>query len=70
MTIGEFHAWLDGYSASFTDGVPNAEQWAKVLEKIADLTPLVLPAPAAPTLWPTAVPTLPYTPTICDGSHG
>jgi hypothetical protein len=62
MTISEFHAWLDGYSASFTDGTPNADQWVKVLEKIASLKPLILPAPATPPLWPTTAPALPYTP--------
>lgn len=39
MLINEFRAWLDGFSASFTDGVPNAEQWSKILERLATVQP-------------------------------
>lgn len=42
MTIAEFQAWLDGYSASFGDA-PNAEQWAKIKGKIATLAVVVMP---------------------------
>ncbi|APX70742.1 MULTISPECIES: hypothetical protein [unclassified Brucella] len=34
MTLNEFKAWLEGYSASFEDGAPNADQWAKIAEKL------------------------------------
>lgn len=49
MTIAEFQAWLDGYSASFGDA-PNAEQWAKIKEKIADLAIVRLPDVRGPML--------------------
>lgn len=42
MTIAEFQAWLDGYSASFGDA-PNAEQWAKIKGKIATLAVVSAP---------------------------
>jgi hypothetical protein len=37
MTLNEFKAWLEGFSEAFTDGVPNADQWAKVQAKLADV---------------------------------
>lgn len=40
MTLAEFKAWLEGYSASFVDGAPNAEQWAEVQKRIKDVVPL------------------------------
>jgi hypothetical protein len=45
MTIAEFQAWLDGYSASFGDA-PNAEQWAKIKGKIATLAVVAVPSSA------------------------
>lgn len=47
MTLAEFKAWLDGYSASFTDGAPNAEQWAVISEKLAGVVPFALGQSAA-----------------------
>lgn len=40
MTLAEFKAWLEGYSASFVNGAPNAEQWAEVQKRIKDVVPL------------------------------
>ena len=37
MTLSEFKAWLEGFSEAFTDGIPNADQWAKVQAKLADV---------------------------------
>lgn len=34
MTLAEFKAWLEGYSASFKDGAPNAEQWAEIKRRL------------------------------------
>lgn len=34
MTISEFKAWLDGFSASFKDGAPDAEQWKRIKQKL------------------------------------
>ena len=39
MTLAEFKAWLEGYSASFKDGVPNAEQWTQVVNRLANVEP-------------------------------
>lgn len=47
MNLQEFKAWLEGYSASFVDGVPNAEQWATVAEKLRNVQPLTF-APYGP----------------------
>lgn len=38
MTLNEFKAWLEGYSEAFKDGMPNADQWAKVQEKLNGVT--------------------------------
>ncbi|KAB2708321.1 hypothetical protein [Brucella intermedia] len=51
MTLNEFKAWLEGYSASFVDGAPNADQWAKINEKlgsvkmVAEIKPSYAPNP-------------------------
>lgn len=37
MTLSEFKAWLDGYSESFSDGRPNADQWKKIQMKLNNL---------------------------------
>lgn len=47
MNLSEFKAWLEGYSASFNDGVPTAEQWATVSEKLRNVQPLAF-VPYAP----------------------
>ncbi len=47
MNLSEFKAWLEGYSASFDSGVPNAEQWAEVQKRLANVQPLTF-APYAP----------------------
>lgn len=33
MRAAEFLAWLDGYSSSFVDGVPTAEQFKEIRRK-------------------------------------
>lgn len=48
MTLQEFKAWLEGYSAGFMDGVPNAEQWAAVAEKLRNVQPIRLDGPVTP----------------------
>lgn len=40
MTIAEFNAWLEGYSAAFTDSAPNADQWVVIKSKLASVQPL------------------------------
>jgi len=47
MNLSEFKAWIDGYSASFKDGAPNAEQWAEVQRRLADVQPIAF-APNLP----------------------
>lgn len=37
MTLSEFKAWLEGFGASFKDGVPSAEQWALVANKLRNV---------------------------------
>lgn len=44
MTISEFRAWLDGFSEGVRDA-PTPEQWARILEKLADVRE---PLPALP----------------------
>ncbi|PWL18853.1 hypothetical protein DKP76_07265 [Falsochrobactrum shanghaiense] len=34
MTLSEFKAWLEGFSTSFIDGAPDAEQWAAIASKL------------------------------------
>lgn len=43
MTLAEFKAWLEGYSASFTDGVPSAEQWQVISRKLQGVQAISLP---------------------------
>jgi hypothetical protein len=40
MTLSEFKAWLEGYGASFKDGVPSADQWTEVQKRLSDVQPL------------------------------
>ena len=47
MTLAEFKAWLEGFSASFDGGTPSAEQWAEVQRRLADVQPLIF-APYLP----------------------
>lgn len=35
MSFSEFKAWLDGFSASFKDGAPDAGEWSVIQEKLA-----------------------------------
>jgi hypothetical protein len=53
MTLGEFRAWLEGYSASFTDGAPNAAQWKTIAEKLEAVElfkPVNVPANSIPQI--------------------
>ena len=70
MTHAEFKAWLEGFAAGIA-GAPTPEQWAKVIEKAAQvyepipvypaLSPWVLtPSPSIPPPTP-----YPYFQTIC-----
>lgn len=59
MTLDEFNAWLEGYSASFTDGAPNAEQWEAIKGKLASIQPLKF-APYGPRPHDTMTEPLPY----------
>ena len=40
MTLSEFNAWLEGYSASFIDGCPNVDQWGAIKAKLATVQPV------------------------------
>lgn len=40
MTIAEFQHWLRGYSASFKNGAPDADQWAEIQKELAKVQPL------------------------------
>ncbi len=42
MTLQEFMAWLDGFSAAIGDA-PTPEQWATIKAKLADVVPLAYP---------------------------
>lgn len=35
MTLNEFKAWLEGYEASFADGVPDAKQYAEIKRRLS-----------------------------------
>lgn len=59
MTLAEFKAWLEGYRASFVDGVPSAEQWVEVQKRIKDVVPLNF-APYGPRPDDTMTKPLPY----------
>ena len=61
MNLAEFKAWLEGYSASFADGVPSKEQWAEVSKRLADVEPLTF-APYGPRLPDTM--TRPWNPVV------
>lgn len=37
MTLNEFKAFLEGYEASFVDGVPSAKQYVVIKEKLANV---------------------------------
>lgn len=60
MTLNEFRAWLEGFEASFTGGVPNAEQWKAIkakIEKTATTTAVPNNRPFSPLtpprgMWP------------------
>ena len=64
MTLGEFKAWLDGYSASFADGAPSPDQWAEVQRRFASVTPEIISVPSAPRypVYPAPGETWPYQP--------
>ncbi len=63
MTLGEFKAWLDGFSAAI-NGAPTVEQWATIREKLSEVQAVSIPAaprPYSPN--PYALSTLP-TPSV------
>lgn len=41
MTNSEFKAWFEGFSEGI-DKVPNAKQWAKIQEKVAQINDVPL----------------------------
>jgi hypothetical protein len=45
MTLGEFKAWLEGFSEAFVSGSPNKKQYAKIQERLAEVqdTPISFP---------------------------
>lgn len=60
MTLNEFKAFLEGYEASFVDGVPSAEQYVVIKDKLATVTmlvnsPLPLPSRLPDNLYPPKV---------------
>lgn len=44
MSLNEFKAWLEGFEASFANGVPTAEQWAAVKAKLVKVEIIKVPA--------------------------
>lgn len=56
MTLNEFKAWLEGFSASFDDA-PNAEQWAVIQDKLARIQ---APLTYAPEILPREQTTVPW----------
>ncbi len=44
MNLSEFKAWFDGFTESL-DRLPNKKQWARIREKVDEITP-------DPTPWP------------------
>lgn len=66
MTINEFRAWLDGFKEAIGEA-PTAEQWAKVLEKVAIVREASV-LPYVPTTYPPTLPgTVPYPHTLRSG---
>lgn len=60
MTVSEFKAWFSGYAENI-EGVPSLEQWKRVVERVAEVSP-ALPNPVCPApniQWPTTI-TSPY----------
>lgn len=70
MTLAEFKAWLEGYSASFKDGAPNAEQWAEIKRRMDAAQPISIeqaPAPYVPVNpHPPAEPLRPLRPYVAE----
>ena len=38
MSMGEFKAWLDGFSECFKNGAPNKAQWNRIAERLATVS--------------------------------
>lgn len=57
MTMNEFKAWLEGYSASFRNGRPNEEQWGEIKRRLDGVgLPIQAPAQwASIQAWPSNV---------------
>jgi hypothetical protein len=47
MTFTEFQHWLRGYSAAFTAGAPNAEQWTVIQAELAEVRAPTVASPAS-----------------------
>lgn len=58
MTLQEFKAWLEGFSASFENGAPNEAQWALIHKKLGSVVAPVASQPAIPKLPPIGGPWL------------
>jgi hypothetical protein len=73
MTLSEFRAWLEGYSASFTDGTPNADQWAEIQRRIQGVqvfvAPVNVPANSIPQVWPCHTNWQPPMPVTCIATN-
>ena len=72
MNLSEFKAWLEGYSASFADGVPSKEQWAEIHKRLADLQALTFapygPRPEDTMTKPWVTPLTPWNPLTGAGA--
>lgn len=55
MTLAEFKAWLEGYESAI-GATPDAEQWAKIKERLATVVAVSqsYPLPAKENGWPYA----------------
>lgn len=61
MTLNEFKAWLEGYEESFVEGEPNADQYARIKEKLAKVAaPASVSVRQTPPFIDTTI--MPYTP--------
>ncbi|MFC0245793.1 hypothetical protein ACFOLL_12755 [Falsochrobactrum ovis] len=59
MTLSEFKAWLEGFSASFSNGTPDDAQWDLIQKKLASVSYYTAPLPTTlPKLPPIGEPWL------------
>ena len=44
MNLSQFQSWFEGFTENMS-GPPNNKQWARIQERVAEITPEPMPAP-------------------------